>query len=163
MNQEHKTMKTPMIAMLLLAGLTSTAQDKDIVNVPEAVKSAFAQRFPKAEGTKWELEDKTDYEAGFKQAGVKYSAKFSATGAWMETEHKIKKEALPELVQKALAANYAGYKVEGAEQAETPEGMFYEVDLEKGEQEMEVLFSADGKVVKSQVEEEHGEDDDRSE
>lgn len=148
-----------MITMLMLAGLTTTAQDKDIVTVPEAVKTAFAQRFPKAEGTKWEQEDKTDYEAAFKLGGMKYSAKYAAAGTWMETEHGIKREALPEPVRNTLATSYAGHEVEGVEQVETPDGTHFEVDLEKRDQEMEVRFSADGKVVKTKVEDEADEKD----
>ena len=82
----------------------------------------------------------------------------------METEHKIKADALPEAVRKAIATTYADHQVEGAEQVERADGTFYEVDLEKGGTEIEVLFNADGKVLKSKVEEEDkdapGEDDD---
>ena len=101
------------------------------------------------------MEDKTDYEADFKLSGVKYSATYSATGKWMETEHKIKAEALPDPVKKAIAASYADHKMGSAEMAETPEGTMYEVDLENGEHEMEVVFNADGKVVKSKIEKEN--------
>lgn len=150
------------ILFTLALGMNASAQGKTDIVVPEPVKAAFAKQFPKAEGANWEMEDK-DFEAGFKMSSVKYSAVYSAAGKWMETEHKIKVEAMPEAVQKAIAANYADHKVEGAEQVERPDGIFYEVDLEKGEHEMEVLFSVDGNVVKTKMENEdkneQGEDD----
>ena len=49
--------------------------------------------------------------------------------------------------------------LEVAEVAESPQGTTYEVDLEKGEHSMEVVFAADGKVLKSVVEEEDEKDE----
>ena len=142
----------PALLSLTLS-VTACAQDKGEVIVPEPVKAAFAKQFPKAEGAKWEMEDKTDYEAEFKMNVSKYSAKFDAKGTWIETEHKIKQEELPAPVQQALKSNYADHKVEGAEVAETPEGTIYEVALEKADHEMEVVFNAAGKVLNTKVEE----------
>ncbi len=159
-------MKNLLPAALILAlSASACAQKMNETDVPQPVRTSFAKQFPKAESPKWELEDKTDYEVNFKQAGQKISAKYSAAGTWMETEQKIAAAELPEPVRKAIAANYADHKMEGAEKAETPEGTLYEVDLEKGEHEMEVVFNADGKVLKTKMEEEdkkdQGKDDDQ--
>ena len=162
-------MKTYLILTTTFAFImNASAQDKTAITVPEPVKAAFTKQFPKAENAKWEMEDKTDYEAEFKMSGMKYSAKYSAAGKWMETEHKIKAEALPDPVKKAIAASYADHKIEGAEMAETPDGVVYEVDLESrnaagGDSELEVVFNAEGKVLKSMVEDENekGKDDDQ--
>jgi len=147
-------MKTYLIlATTFTFGMSVSAQDNAPITVPETVKAAFTKQFPKAENAKWEMEDKTDYEVNFKQTGQKMSSKYSAQGKWMETEQGITEADLPEPVRKAIAASYADHKVEGAEKAETPEGTVYEVDLEKGEHEMEVVFNADGKVLKAKIEE----------
>ena len=148
----------PTLLMLSLS-MNASAQNMSDTEVPQAVKAAFLKQFPKAEHAKWEMEDKKDYEVNFKQAGVEWSAKYDASAKWMETEHSVKVDALPEAVRKALTANYGTHKVEAAEVAETPEGTVYEVDLEKGKEELEVVFSADGKVIKSKVEEEDKEED----
>jgi hypothetical protein len=143
------------VALILALSSSACAQKLNETDVPQPVKTSFAKQFPKAESAKWELEDKTDYEVNFKHAGQKMSAKYSAAGKWMETEQDITEAELPEPVRKAIAANYADHKMEGAEKAETPEGTVYEVDLEKGEHEMEVVFNADGKVLKTKVENEN--------
>ena len=159
----------PFLLTIALAA-NACGQSKTAITVPEPVKAAFTKQFPKAENAKWEMEDKTDYEAEFKMSGMKYSAKYSAAGKWMETEHKIKAEALPDPVKKAIAASYADHKIESAEMAETPDGVVYEVDLESrnaagGDSELEVVFNAEGKVLKSMVEDEDknekGKDDDQ--
>lgn len=163
-HQTRMNMKYKLPTMLLIA-LSATAQGQTpaALNVPAPVKAAFAKRFPKAEGPKWEMEDKKDFEADFKQDGDKWSACFAPDGAWLETEHAIKAEALPEAVRKTIAAKYADHKLKEAEQAETPKGMVYEVEFAKGEHEMEVVFSADGTVVRSKEENEDGEKDDEDE
>lgn len=148
-----------IIATTLSLGMSVSAQDKAPITVPEPVKAAFTKQFPQAENAKWEMEDKTDYEAEFKMSGVKYSAKYNAAGTWMETEHKIKTEALPDAVKKSIATNYADHKTEKAELTETPEGVFYEVDLEKAGLEVEVVFGMDGKVLKSKEEKRNKEED----
>ncbi len=41
----------------------------------------------------------------------------------------------------------------------SPKGTFYEVDMEKGEKSMEVVFATDGKVLKENIEEKDNDDD----
>ncbi|QQR86934.1 MAG: PepSY-like domain-containing protein [Flavobacteriales bacterium] len=143
----------PTLLMLSLS-MNACAQKVSEADVPQPVKAAFMKQFPKAEHAKWEMEDKKDYEVNFQQGATKWSAKYAADAKWLETEHAIKPEELPAPVRAAIAANYADHKLEAAEVAESPQGIVYEVDLEKGEHSMEVVFAADGKVVKSLVTEE---------
>ncbi len=153
-------------ALLSLSGLlacnAASAQRLADDKVPAVVKAAFTKQFPKAENAKWEMESKTEYEVNFKQAGTDRSATYGTDGVWLETEHAIKAEALPEPVRKAIAAGYADHKVKGIDVAESPKGTMYEVDMEKGEQSMEVVFDSNGKVLDSKVEEddEKGEEKD---
>lgn len=148
----------PTLLMLSLS-MNGYAQKVSEADVPQPVKAAFMKQFPKAEHAKWEMEDKKDYEVNFTQGGTKWSAKYAADAKWLETEHAMKLDELPAAVRTAIATNYADYKVEGAEVAESPQGTVYEVDLEKGEHTMEVVFAADGKVLKSVVEEEDEENE----
>jgi hypothetical protein len=147
-----------LIALSL--GASACGQKHSEVTPPEVVMNAFKEQFPKAEHVSWSMEDKTDYEADLKMDGMKYSVKYTATGVWMETEHAIKMDALPAAVRQTLAAQYAEYKLDDAEVAETPSGTVYEVDMEKGEEEMEVIFNAEGQVLKSTVEQEGGKEED---
>ncbi len=150
-------------ALLSLAGLlacNASAQHLSDDKVPAVVKASFTEQFPKAEHAKWEMESKTEYEVNFKQEGKALSATYGTDGAWLETEHAIKADALPELVRKAIAAGYADHKVKGIDVAESSKGTVYEVDMEKGEQSLEVVFAADGKVLESKVEEHKRDEDD---
>ena len=153
----------PTLLMLSLS-MNAGAQKVSEADVPQPVKAAFLKQFPKATDAKWEMEDKKNYEADFKQDGNKWSAAYSADGTWLETEHAIKPEALPEAVRKSIAAKYADHKLKETEQVDTPKGTFFEADLAKEGHSMDVLFTKDGSVVKTEADEddkEDGEEDDK--
>lgn len=153
-------MKYALPAILLLGScFNAEGQQPGPVDAPAPVKAAFAKRFPKAAATRWDLEDKKDYEADFTQDGIKWSACFAPDGSWLETEHAIKSDALPEAVRRTIATDYAGQRMKEVEQADTPKGILYEVEFAKGEREMEVVFAADGSVVRTKEENEAGEQD----
>ncbi len=151
-------------ALLSLSGLlacnAANAQRLADDKVPAVVKAAFTKQFPKAEHAKWEMESRTEYEVNFKQGGADRSATYGTDGTWLETEQAIKADALPEPVRKAIAAGYADHKVKGIDVAESPKGTVYEVDMEKGEESLEVVFAADGKVLESKMEEHKRDADD---
>ncbi len=126
---------------------------------PKSVVKAFTQKFSDAKSVKWDKENETEWEAEFKLKGVEYSANFSTEGTWKETEHKIETSAIPSNVKQTLDGEFAGYKIEEAEISETAKGTVYEFKLEKGETEMGVAISPDGKVVKKEVKTEKDEDE----
>ncbi|PHK23097.1 hypothetical protein VF12_38190 [Nostoc linckia z15] len=91
---------------------------------------------------------------------MEYSANFDAAGNWMETENKIAVKALPVAVSKSLAANFAGYEIEEAEQVDKPGTVsFFEIEVEKGESSYEVQIAADGKILKKEVQNESEQSD----
>lgn len=141
------------LALLLTFGMNSYAQKAAEPTIPPAVKAAFTKQFPKAEQAKWEMEDGKDYEVGFKQAGTKWSATYDASANWLETEHEVAATALPSAVTEAITGGYSGHKLKESEMVETPSGTSYEVELENGKETLEVMFSADGKMLKSKAEE----------
>jgi len=145
-----------VFAAITTIGFTSEDQDK----VPQAVKDAFAQKFPTAEKVDWDKESATEWEAEFKMNTLEYSANFLEDGTWQETEHEIDQAEIPQVVITALRSNFPGYEIEETEMAETPEGTVYEFEIEKGKTEMEVAIDLNGKVLKKQMEEEEAEDND---
>lgn len=150
----------PTLLMLSLS-MNASAQKISETEVPQPVRAAFQKQFPSAQKVKWEMEDKTKYEAVFRQNGTESSATFDASGSWLETESAIKESDLPAAVRATLAAQYPGHKLEEFERLQTPEGTLYEVEAEKGEHSVIVKFAADGNVLKvAEVEEENGEGDD---
>ena len=153
-------MKYLMLFLVLSLGVVSTACSQGKAMVPAAVETAFKAKFPDGNKAKWEQEGDQEWEAGFKMNGREMSANFNADGTWLETETEMKKADLPAAIKSAIATGFAGYKIEEAALVETPElAQAYEVELEKGEVTVEVLFDATGNVLKQETETEDGEDD----
>jgi hypothetical protein len=127
------------------------AQKLKAVDVPAAVKATFVKKFPKAKGIEWSKESETEFEAEFKNNGLEQAANFDQSGNWVITESEIKSSDLPSPVKATIAKEFAGYKIDEAEKAETPnEGSFYEVGLKKDKSVLVVQISSDGEVLKKE-------------
>lgn len=123
--------------------------------VPAAVRTAFAARFPHATAVKWERENATEHEAEFKDQGVERSASFDPQGTWLETETAIAEAALPAPVRATLARDHAGRRVKECERVETAtQGTLYEVEVQDGGKVLEVRLSETGTVLGTKVEQE---------
>ena len=154
-----------LIVLVCVAAFVSgvmNAQKLKETDVPEAVKVSFVKNFPNVKSVKWSKESESEFEAEFKKGALKQSANFDASGNWLVTETEIKKSDLPPLIQAAIKKEFEGFKVEEAEKVETPKGVTYEVELEKGKVTYGVEFTAEGKVLKKEEkkEDEEGEEKD---
>lgn len=161
-------MKT-IIACLALALFTleGNAQKLKDTDVPAAVKEGFRKHFPDVKKAEWEKEG-ANYEAEFemsrvamdnpkaKKEEVEKSAVFSASGELLETEEEINVSALPASITEYITKNYAGYKVEEAAKITDNKGaVTYEAEVEKGKEEFDLLFDANGGFLKKEVEKEN--------
>lgn len=155
--ESTKKLTTSLLAVCGFALVFSACGQS--AKAPEAVTSAFAEKFVDAKKVEWESEEAGEWEAEFKMNGKEYSANFSDDGEWMETEFEVKVKDLPEAVRATITAEFAAHKIEESELSETPEGKAYEVALEKGEETIEVMIAADGKVLKKEVKKEEDDND----
>lgn len=117
-------------------------------NVPELVKSAFSQKFPDAIKVKWSKENAREWEAEFIAGGREYSANFSETGVWVETEYKVNTDEIPAVVKTALNSGFPEAKIKVSEVTETDKGRAYEfIVISKGGR-TEVVIDDSGSIVK---------------
>ncbi len=73
---------------------------------------------------------------------------FDLEGSLLYEEVEISTEELPTAVTESIIANYGNFKLEEAERLElATDGTQYEVELEQGDTELEVLFSGNGTVI----------------
>jgi hypothetical protein len=119
-------------------------------DVPENVKTAFMQKFPKATKVKWGKENEKEWEAEFIMNGKDYSANFDNKGAWMETEYEINIAEIPVAVKATIDKEFPGYKIEKSEISETSEGKVGEFLLKKGEEKTEAAIDMNGKLLKKE-------------
>ena len=116
---------------------------------PEAVTKAFTAKFPNVTKVSYDKEKNGEYEAEFKVNGLKMSANFKPTGEWVETESEIAATTLPAKVTAAIKKAHPEAKIVGAAKIETAaNGVRYEADIKSGLKKSEVLYDAEGQLVK---------------
>ncbi|WP_228237494.1 PepSY-like domain-containing protein [Allomuricauda sp. M10] len=134
------------IALILGFGFYAFAQR---TSVPPRVKASFEKKFPQVKKVSWGKESDKEWEAEFQMNGTEYSANFLEDGAWKETEREIKKKDIPDNVLATLNTQFPEYNIDEVELVENPNGSQYEIALEKGKEEMEVLIGTDGQLIKT--------------
>lgn len=153
-------MKTKaMIGTALLCAtfvFTSCDNDDDRYLPESAVLQAFSAKYPNAKRTEWE--SKYGYKkAEFHIGSQELEAWFDAQGNWLLTETDISYNALPQAVKDAFkAGQYAAWKVDDVDMLERPDApTVYVIEVEKGGQEVELHYTADGILVKEILDNDH--------
>ncbi|PZR15334.1 MAG: hypothetical protein DI539_18330 [Flavobacterium psychrophilum] len=150
-----------MKTLLLVIGMglviiQANAQKMNAKDVPANVKSSLEKNYI-AKDVDWDKEG-ANYEASFEQKGTEISVVFDGTGSILETEREIKKSALPSTILEALKKDYADFELEEAARIETKGVITYETEVEKGKMSLELVFDANGKLIKKEVIEEEDKD-----
>ncbi|MBB1193374.1 hypothetical protein DNC80_06780 [Flavobacterium sp. SOK18b] len=135
--------KSIVVITLIMVSLVSFAQKKKEQNVPQVVKNALLQKFPKAKEVKWDKEGK-NFEASFDLNNVDNSVLLSQDGKIVETEIEIKVSQLPKNALQYLKDNYKNQKVKEAAKIVTEKGtVIYEAEI-KGK---DLLFDENGNFI----------------
>lgn len=146
-------MKKVFLLVIILTGsigFSACAQSK---NPPKAVTDAFAKKFPQAKNAKWDMENKSEWEAEFKMDKIEYSANFSTDGKWLESEHEIDLKKIPSIVIQNVMNVYPSAKIEKLEVVEKPGNkMVYEMIVEADGKDMELVVDQSGKIIKKKME-----------
>ena len=112
-------------------------------------RCVYCQNFLNATNVKWDKENSHEYEASFEWKGEKYSANFSDTGEWLETESICAFNQLPDKVQTAFNASHKGSTIKAVAKIETSKGVTkYEVEIKQGIKTVELFYTADGTEIK---------------
>src|SRR5690606_35907422 len=106
------------LCMLSLAMSTASAQ---IRKIPAAVTEAFEARYPDAQQVEWR--DKLSaFTASFELKSVAYQASFNSGGEWLQTEHEVDADDLPDPVQDGFEkSRFADWNLERADLIELPD------------------------------------------
>ncbi len=136
-------MKSFLAQLLLIGFLTVRA-----FGVPTHIEEAFQKKYPEITEPKWEPESNDSWEANFEINGVKYRVDFGEDGNWIETEHDVTFEQLPNEVRSAIEIKYRVKHIRDIEAVENPtHGEFYVVEFQQGSGKKDVLFNLEGKVL----------------
>lgn len=126
------------LLIFALFGLIA-CENKANIEVPENVKKAFTEKYPGATNPQWEQQP-YGYEAVFVQNGIEYEGEFSPQGTWLETEYEVPQQQFSSQVLARVKRENPGYTVTKHEIEITPQGKFYEVEIERGSEQIELYF-----------------------
>ncbi len=145
--------KVTIIIIAIMVYTNAIAQKITTDKVPTKASSAFKAKFPAAKQESWSIESPGIYEVEFINGAKTQSAEFDETGNWLETETKMDFKHIPQPVTQAFTKQFEGFNVQEANKVETPKAnTTYEIVAVKGKDGYEIMFSAEGKMLKKNVE-----------
>lgn len=148
-------MKLRFLVLAVILGSLSlfACSDDDNYKPDQTVKEAFEAKFPAATRVSWEK--KGIYRvADFRENNKEMTAWFDATGNWYMTETDLNTiNELPEAVKTAfLQSKYAEWKIDDIDMLERKDSeTLYIIEIESGDQEVDLYYSADGILIKSVI------------
>ena len=134
-----------LVGSILTLSACVSVEDTETVSstqIPQTVQNALVAQYPGVSAV-WELQP-YGYEAVFTQNGIEYEAEFSHNGQWLETEYEVSEAQFSAIVLQNIRQQYPGYAITKREIELTPQGTFYEVEVEQGEAEIELYFDERG-------------------
>lgn len=125
-----------------------TSHPRDIRPTQE-LNDRLLKDFPNARDIDWEKSDvfyRADFEIG-RVNSKDYKAYYDMKGKLVMYKEEISTKAIPPAVKKAIDKKYPKYRIEDAEKIVKGKSIFYKVELEKGEMEIEMTLSSDGVIL----------------
>lgn len=134
--------------MLVSTGLSLAAcsQRLSAQETPALVKNTLKARFPEATAVEWEKQQDL-FEAEFMLDQQEYCVLIDAAGSIQLIKQDISPQQLPAAVTQAIRKHHPAYQVDEAEKLEKNGRQYYQVELEKGRQEQNLVFGADGRIA----------------
>jgi len=162
-----KSIKSPVaLAIVAMVFCTSLifAQSNNTTEVPAAVQSAFAAKYPNAQVKNWEATNNR-FTAKAKEAGHKYFATFDKNGNWVNTITKYNwpGHMSPNVKQAFKKSEYGSWHIYGINIVESPAGQVYQVMVDDANHKINanhqelftvnhtIEFKQDGNLVKENV------------
>nr|WP_302986656.1 PepSY-like domain-containing protein [uncultured Alistipes sp.] len=118
-------------------------------NLPQGVQSYLSQHYPDARVVDTEFE-RGVYEVEIVDGRTVRELRFDADGNWLETRTEVRVSSLPAAVLDAVrTSQYGSWQIEDADLVQTPDGEWYEVELEepRTDREARLRVRADGTIL----------------
>lgn len=115
--------------------------------IPDALKNQLAALYPDALFLEYDV-DKDEVEVDILDGNIHKEVVFTSAYDWLYTEWEIHIADIPTtLLQVFQASAYADYAIDEVHLYEKPTGVFYQFELEKGEQEINITFTEEGILI----------------
>ncbi len=114
--------------------------------VPQAITDAINEMYPGATILEFDSE-KTGFEVDILHKNIYKDVYFNTGNEWLYTEWDIKEVNLPAIIMNAYkASEYKDYRIDDIDVIENPTGTSYVLELEKGNDEVKMTISSEGKI-----------------
>lgn len=143
-----KSKTIQLVALMVLGTGTIFAQDIPSSQVPSVIVNNFKKEFPKANDIEWEMQGdlyNVDFEIGW---FTDYEAWFTASGKLVKQTQEISKSDIPKAVANAIKTQYKEYRIEDAKKIIEDGVETYKVELEKWDEDFDVIYSKNGNLIK---------------
>lgn len=111
------------------------------------IKEFVSVKYPSASIVDYGYDAAGIFEVIIRDGNVDKYLFFDEDGTWLRTRWNVSVDYLPNAVNSALAASFPAYFVDVAYYVESPDSVFYEIELELGELEFVVKVTPEGIVL----------------
>lgn len=114
--------------------------------IPQAITDAINEMYPGATILEFDSE-KTGFEVDILHNNIYKDVYFNTGNEWLYTEWDIKEVNLPAIIMNAYkTSEYKDYRIDDIDVIENPTGISYVLELEKGNDEVKMTISSEGKI-----------------
>ncbi|AFL81442.1 Protein of unknown function (DUF2874) [Aequorivita sublithincola DSM 14238] len=143
-------MKTVTFLVAVLLGTASLfAQDMAESQVPSVVLNTFKKDFPKASDVEWERHGEqynVEFEIGWFND---YEAWFDQSGKMIKYSEEISESDIPQAIKETIKTQFVDYSIDDAKKFTENKTESFWVEIEKGNDERHLHFSADGQLIQN--------------
>lgn len=141
-------MKTffPIFIFALLAFAACNDDDDNNVAVSQTILSYIENKYPGASIRHAEYDNRGALEVEIVHDSQIKDVYFSSSDEWIYTEWDIAIANIPTAVTDAVVAAYPDYRIDDADYIESPSGVYYEIDIEKGNYERLLYVTPEGEI-----------------
>ena len=124
-----------------------TCSEAVVKNLPDKLQNIVSQKYPGAKVTDYEAKA-NGTEVEIRDKGIEKELWLDRDGQWVSTHWEISKRDIPAAIMDYLTTSaYADYKIDDVEVIENTQGIFYNLELKSGNNEVSVTFDKDAQVV----------------
>ncbi len=138
-------MKKLVFILALGFGVHAGAFAQD--DVPANIKSSFSSSYAQATDVEWDQKDDS-YHAKFEMNNTDHYVVYKQDGTVEKKGREISPSELPAAVRTAINQQYANRTIEKAGTVEKDGKTMYKAKLDGDDEDLKVIFNADGSVVK---------------
>lgn len=131
------------IRSMMMQGKQASSSD---IMPSATLAQRFMSDFPQARDSEWELGGGV-YEVEFEVAATDYKAYYDAEGELLGYKYDIRRRDIPANIRNVIDGRHPGYRYEDVSWVRTGSDTYYNVKLERGNEEVKMMVRTDGTIM----------------